>query len=145
MFMKKMVSVLVMILAAIVLTADESTGDLTVVVNGLKIEGTVYVSLFNQADGYPTKAEKAYRKDMKKVASKQEKIVFKNLPYGTYAASVWHDENDNGKMETSLIGIPREGTGASNNAKGKMGPPKFADAAFKVDKKSNTITITVNY
>jgi uncharacterized protein (DUF2141 family) len=143
--MKKIMLMLSLMLMFFGTSADENKGDLTVVINGLKIEGTVYVSLFNQPDGYPTKAEKAFKKDMKKVASKQEKIVFKNLPHGTYAASVWHDENDNGKMETSLIGIPREGTGASNNAKGKMGPPKFADASFKVDKKSNTISITVNY
>jgi len=39
-----------------------------------------------------------------------------------------HDENSNGKMDTNFIGMPREGVGASNNAKGHMGPLKFRAA-----------------
>jgi hypothetical protein len=39
-------------------------------------------------------------------------------------------ENSNGKLDTNFVGIPREGVGASNDAKGHFGPPKFdADAS----------------
>jgi uncharacterized protein (DUF2141 family) len=143
--MKRFLTLATVLFVMLFISAQESKGSITVVVKGLKAGGTVYVSLFNQAEGYPTKAEKAYKKDMRKVSSGQEKFVFKDIPFGTYAASVWHDENDNGKMDTNLIGIPKEGTGASNDAKGKMGPPKFKDASFKVDKQAVTATINVNY
>ncbi len=119
--------------------------NLTVVVEGLKIEGTLYISLFNDADGYPMDPEKAFRTDMKKVSSKRETFIFKNIPFDTYAVSVWHDQNDNEKIDTNIFGVPTEGLGASNNAKGRMGPPRFRNAAFKVDKKTQTISITINY
>jgi uncharacterized protein (DUF2141 family) len=38
--------------------------------------------------------------------------------------------NSNGKLDSSLFGIPEEPTGVSNNAVGKNGPPKFSDASF---------------
>ena len=49
-----------------------------------------------------------------------------------YAVHVFHDLDSNGKMKTNFIGIPREPTGVSNEAKGKFGPPKFKDAKFAV-------------
>ena len=51
---------------------------------------------------------------------------------GEYAIPVHHDDNDNGKMDTNFIGIPKEPTGLSNGAVPKFGPPKYQDAAFRV-------------
>ena len=51
---------------------------------------------------------------------------------GEYAISVHHDDNDNGKMDTNFIGIPKEPTGLSNCAVPKFGPPKYKDAAFLI-------------
>ena len=51
---------------------------------------------------------------------------------GEYAISVHHDDNDNGKMDSNFIGIPKEPTGLSNGAVPKFGPPKYKDAAFRV-------------
>jgi uncharacterized protein (DUF2141 family) len=54
------------------------------------------------------------------------------LAPGNYAVSVHHDDNDNGKMDTNFIGIPREPTGLSNGAVPKFGPPKYKDAVFSL-------------
>ncbi len=56
--------------------------------------------------------------------------VFENVPPGTYGISAFHDRNDNEKLDTNLIGVPVEDYGASNNARGVFGPPKFDDARF---------------
>ena len=49
-----------------------------------------------------------------------------------YAISVFHDKNDNKKMDTNFIGIPKEPIGCSNGATGFMGPPKYKKAKFTV-------------
>jgi uncharacterized protein (DUF2141 family) len=59
--------------------------------------------------------------------------------------SVVHDENFNGKLDTNFIGMPREGVGASNDAKGHMGPPKFSAAAFQYAGGRLDLKIHVNY
>ncbi|HET7544033.1 MAG TPA: DUF2141 domain-containing protein [Polyangiaceae bacterium] len=56
--------------------------------------------------------------------------IFRGIPAGTYGLSAFHDKNDNGKLDTNFVGMPTEDYCASNNARGFMGPPSFADAKF---------------
>jgi uncharacterized protein (DUF2141 family) len=66
-------------------------------------------------------------------------VIVENLNSGKYAFRYFHDENKNKKLDTNLIGMPKEGFGFSNNAKGKFGPPSFKQMIFKVDKDSMII------
>ena len=45
---------------------------------------------------------------------------------GSWALSVFHDENRNEKLD-SFVGIPREGFGFSRNPAVRFGPPKFRE------------------
>ena len=68
-----------------------------------------------------------------------EKIVTINIPIATLgplAVATFHDENDNGKLDFNFIGIPKEGTGASNNAASPFGAPKFIDAKVSLSAKN---------
>lgn len=53
------------------------------------------------------------------------------LPYGRYAIQVFHDLDGNDQLNASRIGIPREPVGTSNNARARMGPPRFNAASFE--------------
>jgi len=65
------------------------------------------------------------------------------LKNGTYAVSLYQDENSNEKLDTGIFGIPKELYGFSNDAKGKFGPPEFADQLFAVNSnKSMTINLS---
>ena len=110
-------------------------------------EGTCFYCLYdkNQSKDFPIKQEKA-KCFKSKIANKQITIQFENIDFGTYAIAIYHDENNNGKLDSNFIGIPKEGTGASNNAKGKFGPPKFEDAKFEHQKNETVLTtITLSY
>jgi uncharacterized protein (DUF2141 family) len=56
--------------------------------------------------------------------------VFKDVPKGVYGISAFHDENENGKLDTNLLGLPTEDYCASRDARNTFGPPSFADAKF---------------
>lgn len=58
-------------------------------------------------------------------------IRFDDLPTGAYAIALVHDENGNGRLDTSF-GMPREGFGFSRNPVIRFGPPRFAEAQFAV-------------
>lgn len=60
------------------------------------------------------------------------RFVFSGLNPGQYAVAVYHDENDNGELDANLLGIPSEGYGFSQEAKGSMGPPAFEAAAVEL-------------
>lgn len=73
------------------------------------------------------------------------KGVARSVPAGRYAVQAFLDENDNGKVDRALFGIPKEGVGFSNDAKITLGPPKFAEAAFDYDGGLKTIHFSLRY
>ena len=71
-------------------------------------------------------------------------LVFRHVVPGTYAVSLFHDQNGNGRLD-KVLGIPSEGYGFSRNAPINFGPPKFAAARFAVEGADVTMPITVRY
>ena len=107
--------------------------------------GQVLCGLFSSAADFPKNPEKAVAHDKSNILNGHATCQFESIPSGTYAVAVFHDENSNGKLDTNILGIPREGVGASNNAKGHMGPPKFSAAAFLHSASRTVLKITLNY
>ena len=108
-------------------------------------KGQVLCALFSSAEAFPTKADNAVARLAAKIAERQAVCDFTGISPGTYAVSVVHDENSNGKLDRNFIGMPREGVGASNDAKGHMGPPKFGAAWFPYRGGRLDLKIHVNY
>lgn len=123
-----------------------SNGSIHIKVSGLKNKnGQLGILIFTKKEGFPSDWQKAYRQILIPVSGDKAEYTFTDLPYGKYAVSVMHDENKNKKLDTNFMGIPKEGHGVSNNAKGTMGAPKFEDAAFNLDKDIISTDIKVNY
>ena len=115
-------------------------------ISGLRSDkGQMLCALFSSAEAFPTKADKATSRLTAKIAERQAICDFTGVAPGTYAVSVVHDENSNGKLDRNFIGMPREGVGASNDAKGHMGPPKFNAASFQYKGGRLDLKIHVNY
>jgi uncharacterized protein (DUF2141 family) len=121
-------------------------GNLKVVVNNIKSKnGQIGFFLFNTADAFPGQTEKALVSGFVKIAGNTVEYTFTNLALGTYAGYVVHDEDNDKKLKTNFLGMPKEGVGVSNNAKGHFGPPKYNDAKFDFNKSDQTITISLTY
>ena len=54
------------------------------------------------------------------------------MKHDQYAVRFIHDENQNEKLDTNILGIPKEGFGFSNDAFGKFGPKDFSEWLFEV-------------
>ena len=72
------------------------------------------------------------------------RISFDSISPGKYAIQFFHDENENQKMDFSLIGIPKEKFGSSNNVKPILGPPKFEKMLFNLTENEKVIMKPVN-
>lgn len=64
---------------------------------------------------------------------------------GTYAAAVYHDENDNRRFDRSWAGLPREGFGVSNNPRLFLRAPTHAESAFEVGSGHSVVHIDLRY
>lgn len=67
------------------------------------------------------------------------------VPPGTYAAEVYHDENDNEVADRNLLGIPTEGIGFSRDASPGLSGPSFDSAAFQVGRSGGAIRLALWY
>jgi len=115
-------------------------------INGLRNDrGQVLCALFSSAADFPKKTDKALAHARSTIREGHATCEFQSVSPGIYAVSVFHDENSNGKLDTNFMGIPREGVGASNNAKGHFGPPRFSAAAFQYSEGPRTLQISMKY
>jgi uncharacterized protein (DUF2141 family) len=112
---------------------ENENQNLTVNVSNLNSnDGKVFIAIYDSEDSFLNKGFKSY---VTKIENNSCSVTFENIPSGNYAISLYHDENDNNKMDSNFMGIPKEDYGCSNNAKGFMGPPKWEDAKFEINNK----------
>lgn len=117
---------------------------LKVVVTGVRSsKGSVEALLYSSKEGFPRNPDKATARRRAAIEGRGATLVFDGVRPGTYAILVAHDENENGKLDTNFLGMPKEGVGLSNNPK-LSGPPAFQDAKFEV-KVSQTLNVVVSY
>jgi uncharacterized protein (DUF2141 family) len=108
--------------------------------------GTVDCALFDSPVGFPTEfLHSASRVMVLRVRHERARCDFEDIPPGTYALAVIHDEDSNGKLNTNWLGIPTEGYGFSNDARALLGPPTFSAASFSYDGRSVELTISLHY
>ncbi|HMW48080.1 MAG TPA: DUF2141 domain-containing protein [Marinagarivorans sp.] len=103
-----------------------------------KSSGNLMIALSNSEASYNDKTA-AFRALKIPANQPSQTIHFGDVPPGDYAIKLYQDENDNGQLDTNMLGIPKEGYGFSNNG-GAMGQPAFKDAKFPVQE-NTTITI----
>ncbi|WP_299256829.1 DUF2141 domain-containing protein [uncultured Aquimarina sp.] len=126
----KCITFIITLLLPIVIFAQNNTNSIQISITNIKSdEGNIRIGLYSGEDNF-------YKKTYKSIAIKAKKgsltVTLDDIPDGTYAISLFHDENDNKKLDTNFFKIPNEPYGTSNNAKGNFGPPKWIDAKFSV-------------
>jgi uncharacterized protein (DUF2141 family) len=108
--------------------------------------GTVDCSLFDSTVGFPIEVLRSARNVMViKVRNTQARCDFEDIPPGTYALVVIHDENMDGKLDTNWLGIPTEGYGFSNDVKALLAAPSFSAASFQYTGGTLDLTISLHY
>ena len=110
---------------------NENYTEFRLYIEGIKeLKGEIRIAVFDTKEKYTKDPVHAVilPADSSTIIWKQEM-----LPQGEYAIAVYHDKNKNGKIDTNLLGIPKEDYGFSNNARGRFGPASWEDSKFKVD------------
>lgn len=135
---KKVILVLVILIGGFV---QAQTATLEVKMTGFKNNtGVVKVGLYDSEANF---LKAVYKNLTSEIKNNSASVTFTDIPKGSYAVSIYHDENQNGVLDKNAFGIPSEDYGTSNGATGFMGPPKFEDAKFNVTTNSK-INITIN-
>jgi uncharacterized protein (DUF2141 family) len=145
-------------LAVLLLVASPAAAlDLKLIVAGVRSStGSIMIGLYDSEAHYESALKNASEVGLLNETSRlvgismrairgTQSVVFTGLAPGPYAIIVFHDENDNGKLDTNFFGVPVEGYGFSNNAKAIFGSPAFDEVAVTLDRADKLVTINLIY
>lgn len=122
--MKTMILFLVFVLSTVFSFAQNLTLD----VRGIDhVKGYLYVGIYNSKETFMKKPISGFRVEVKR---NEMSIPCKGLPAGTYAISLFQDENGNNMLDTGSFGRPLGKFGFSNDAEGVMGAPSYEKCRF---------------
>lgn len=117
-----------------------------ITISGIRSEkGQLILNIFKDDDSYNKEKELKKLVFEKKAISRDLMIINCDLAPGTYGITLIDDENKDGELNKSFIGIPKEGFGFSNFFMEKMKKPAFDDFKIIVKSKDNKISIKVKY
>ena len=126
-------------------TWAKPSGTIEVQCQGLaRKAGEIVYALYDSAESFPSE-DKVFAATYARVDDSSVKCRFNGIPRGRYAVAAFHDEDGDRKLKT-VLGMPREGYGFSNDARpSRLGPPKFSQAAFNFDGASKQTVINIRY
>lgn len=122
----------------------EQKGTLTVKVKDvLQAQGSVRMAVYNNEKSFPSESHSFRGAVLPLKPGVNPQLSCDQLPFGSYAVAVYHDVNNNGKMDKNGLGIPTEPYAFSNNVKVKWRAPKFREAAFSFSAQQQEIVVVL--
>lgn len=107
--------------------------------------GVIRLLVFNGQDGWPDVRDKSFRHASLPANGSAVTFTLANVPSGTYAISVLHDENENHKLDRDFFGRPKEGIGFGNNPKIGFTKPGWKDSSVQVSGTGEETTVDLRY
>ncbi len=126
---------MIKLIMCLLIAGNANVSDLNLVIKGVDdIKGSMYIAVFDNAESFPDFGKQLVQKVLP-VDAKTLNYTFKDLPHNDYAVAIFHDKNNNGKLDKNAFGIPLEPYGFSQNARARFSAPPFNDA--KIELKGN--------
>ncbi|MDO1513142.1 DUF2141 domain-containing protein [Maribacter confluentis] len=104
-------------------------------------KGTICYAVYTNESSF-LKFDKVYKSGMEKAEEGKTTIEINDLPDGEYAVAIFHDANSNKKLDTNMLGIPKEQVAFTKGRLKMFGPPKFKECAFILDSNLD-LTVTL--
>jgi uncharacterized protein (DUF2141 family) len=134
---------LLLLLTTLMLTTNTAiAADIHVNIDNIEeTEGSIRVALFpeNKKEQFPDPID--VNGLVTEAKTEGASVVFKDISAGTYAISVYHDINNNNKLDT-FLGIPKEPYG--NSGKYTYFKPDYEDSKFNVTDQNLKIEIEIH-
>ncbi|MDQ7822641.1 MAG: DUF2141 domain-containing protein [Candidatus Eremiobacteraeota bacterium] len=128
------------------LAADRQEGSITINAEGFRNDkGEMKGALFSSADGFPYESGKALKTFSAPISEGHATATIDAIPYGTYAISLYHDDDSSGKLERGAWGKPKKGIGISNNPPKRNRAPRFDEGQFTLGEPRKSLPITMIY
>ncbi|HOJ14417.1 MAG TPA: DUF2141 domain-containing protein [Deltaproteobacteria bacterium] len=134
-------ALLLLFSAPLRLEAQEPTGDLCIVVRGVRnLSGVLNITVADSKGSYLGR-ERPFALMKTKVTGFETRVVLAGIPRKDYAVYAFHDANGNGALDRNVRGLPKEPSGFSTPHARADQPPPYEKAKFRLDSKEKTVVI----
>lgn len=109
-------------------------GSLTFHVSGMESsKGVVRVVLYDSDKKFLSEYGFAAADSAFAQANGMVDVTLHHVPFGTYAAAIYQDYNQNGVLDQNMVRIPTEPYAFSNGVRARWSVPGFSEVAFKFE------------
>lgn len=133
--MKTIITLSLLFLAAFANAQVETSGSATITGTTITItvpvsseKGEIIAGLYNEATFLKAAPLQGANSSIKDGLAT---LTFTDVAPGVYGITLFHDTNENKRMDFEASGMPKENYGVSNNVM-NFGPPQWEDAKFEV-------------
>lgn len=110
---------------------SNENGSLTISIENINApKGVIWVGIYNSPDNFLVK-ERSILKKINVYRTGKTRIAVPALPYGEYAIALFHDINENGKMDNNFWGVPTEPYAFSGQVQSKWRLPLYNEVKFQ--------------
>ena len=123
------------------LFTPEKKGELVLQIKNIEsASGVLHIAVYDE--GNFLQEEKELLKMTAIVQTQQDlRVAIPDLPFGTYAVAIYHDVNNNGKLDKNYLGIPAEPYAFSNNPKAKWRSPTFDETQIELSSQQKNLSV----
>jgi len=95
-------------------------------------KGTILIAVYGSEADFDQNenAVQSAKVSVSKVGTYNTRLT--DLPSGKYVIALFQDVNDNGKLDTNFLGIPKEPYAFSRSPKSKWRAPRYEEVVFEL-------------
>ncbi len=93
-------------------------------------KGTVLLAVYGSEADFDENENAVLSKKIPVDRVGEYKVMLEGLSTGSYTIALFQDINDNGKLDTNFMGIPKEPYAFSRNPKVKWRAPRYEEVVF---------------
>jgi len=118
---------------------EKEDANLTIEITNIRNSmGTLRIGIFRVNNTFGSTYTKPDFGQMVAVVGKATQRTMMTLPPGRYALALYHDVNNNVKLDKNFVGYPKEPYAFSNNYRPIFRGPNFEECAFEVKNNQDT-------
>lgn len=118
--------------------AESNAQTFNLKISNVKSTAVLRIAFYKKENEFPNERKFAFTKEVQPSKTGEITLAFTDISASEYALAIYQDSNGNKKLDTNLVGYPKEPFGFSQNIKPKFSAPTYEECKI-VFNTTNTI------
>ena len=110
-------------------------------ISNLKSTAILRIAFYKKENKFPDVGKFAFAKEIKISKVGDATLSWADVPAGEYALAIYQDLNGNKKLDTNIVGFPKEPFGFTQNIKPKFSAPNYDECKITFNANNTTFSI----